>query len=231
MKRPREFHCNKSSDSFCYICGLFTLIDQRRQLNRRVCELYKLYFDIEVSNQDKCWVPHIVCRTCHATLFNWAAGRGHMNFGRPMIWRDPIDHKTNCYVCVTKTFGFTRKNKQNIKYAKVDSVTFPIPHSDTLKVPASPGSDFQYDLDEENSSDSDDTNDDEDPLYIPDTKEPYMLSQGDLFDLVRDLNLSKEMSELLGSRLQQWHLLQQGMIHLISIKCVRMLEMYFVFRR
>lgn len=47
-----------------------------------------------------------------------------------------------------------------------------------------------------------------DPLYIPDTIEPHMLSQGDLNDLVRDLYLTKNMSELLGSRLQQWKLLR-----------------------
>ena len=43
----------------------------------------------------------------------------------------------------------------------------------------------------------------------PDTN-PHFLSQGDLQDLSRDLNLSKEKSELLGSRLKQWNLLQKG---------------------
>lgn len=47
-----------------------------------------------------------------------------------------------------------------------------------------------------------------DPLYIPDIIEPHFPTQGDYNDLVRDLYLTKEFSELLVSRLQQWKLLQ-----------------------
>ena len=41
------------------------------------------------------------------------------------------------------------------------------------------------------------------------SSEPHLLSQGDLNDLVRDLNLSKKQSELLASRLKGWNLLQK----------------------
>jgi hypothetical protein len=37
------------------------------------------------------------------------------------------------------------------------------------------------------------------------SSEPHLLPQGDLNDLVRDLNLSKKQSELLGSRLREWY--------------------------
>ena len=37
-----------------------------------------------------------------------------------------------------------------------------------------------------------------------------MIEQEELNDLVRDLGLSKEKSELLGSRFQQWNLLRKG---------------------
>ncbi|UYV77381.1 hypothetical protein LAZ67_15000800 [Cordylochernes scorpioides] len=40
--------------------------------------------------------------------------------------------------------------------------------------------------------------------------EPHLLTQGDLNDLVRDLDLSKKQSELLGSRLKGWNLLHKG---------------------
>lgn len=48
--------------------------------------------------------------------------------------------------------------------------------------------------------------------YEPDVdeNEPHLLSQEDLNDLVRDLSLSKEKAELLGSRLKKWNLLRQG---------------------
>jgi len=41
------------------------------------------------------------------------------------------------------------------------------------------------------------------------SNEPHLLTQGDLSDNVRDLNLSKKQAELLGSRLKGWNLLRQ----------------------
>jgi len=41
------------------------------------------------------------------------------------------------------------------------------------------------------------------------SNEPHLLSQGDLNDIVRDLNLSKKQAESLGSRLKGWNLLLQ----------------------
>ena len=48
--------------------------------------------------------------------------------------------------------------------------------------------------------------------YDPDSdiKKSHLISQAELDDLVRDLSLSKEKSELLGSRLKEWNLLQSG---------------------
>jgi hypothetical protein len=41
------------------------------------------------------------------------------------------------------------------------------------------------------------------------SSEPHLLTQGDLNDLVRDLNLSTKEAEILASRLKGWNLLQQ----------------------
>ena len=41
------------------------------------------------------------------------------------------------------------------------------------------------------------------------SSEPHLLTQGDLNDIVRDLNLSKKQAELLGSRLKGWNLPHQ----------------------
>jgi len=41
------------------------------------------------------------------------------------------------------------------------------------------------------------------------SNEPHLLTQGDLNDIVRDLNLSKKQAELLGSRLKGLNLLRQ----------------------
>jgi hypothetical protein len=41
------------------------------------------------------------------------------------------------------------------------------------------------------------------------SSEPHILTQGDLKDLVCDLNLSKKEAEILACRLKGWNLLQQ----------------------
>jgi len=41
------------------------------------------------------------------------------------------------------------------------------------------------------------------------SNEPHLLTQGDLNDIVRRLNLSKKQAELLGPRLKGWNLLRQ----------------------
>ena len=43
-----------------------------------------------------------------------------------------------------------------------------------------------------------------------DIKNPHLISQIKLDDLVRDLSLSKEKSELLVSTLKEWNLLERG---------------------
>ena len=61
-------------------------------------------------------------------------------------------------------------------------------------------------LDEEYLKSSESSDADFEPCHIKGI--PYLITQEDLNDLlVRDLNLSKGKSELLGSRLQQWNLL------------------------
>ena len=42
------------------------------------------------------------------------------------------------------------------------------------------------------------------------SSEPHLIQQNELNDLVRDLGLSKQQTELLGSRLQEWNLLVHG---------------------
>ena len=48
--------------------------------------------------------------------------------------------------------------------------------------------------------------------------EPQLFDQAELNDLIRDLGLSKESSQLLGSRLKEKHLLRQRHLHGIDIE-------------
>ena len=53
----------------------------------------------------------------------------------------------------------------------------------------------------------DDLNDND---FVPKSSEPILFNPEELSNLIRDLNLSKESSELLASRLNDRNLLQQG---------------------
>jgi len=88
----------------------------------------------------------------------------------------------------------------------------PVPHSAELPVPKTP---TNMTLSDSESSDEDDgqanSNMDCDPIFAGgcSSNETHLLTQGDLNDIVRDLNLSKKEAELLGSRLKGWNLLHQ----------------------
>jgi hypothetical protein len=46
------------------------------------------------------------------------------------------------------------------------------------------------------------------PAYS--TIQPHLITQAEFYDLVRDLDLPKTKADPLGSRLQQWKLLEKG---------------------
>jgi hypothetical protein len=121
-------------------------------------------------------------------------------------------HLTDCYFCRTFTIGFSGKSKQTTQYPNIPSAIRPIPHNDSLPIPGPPKTytlqpeidlkDFELQPgpcyastdDEECSDDSADG-------------QPHLITQSELNDLVRDLELPKGTSQLLGSRLQQLNLL------------------------
>jgi len=88
----------------------------------------------------------------------------------------------------------------------------PVPHSVELCVTKPPTNMM---LSDNESSDKDvgqaNNNIDCDPTSAgaSSSKEPHLLTQGDLNDIVHDLNLSKKQTELLGFRLKAWNLLRQ----------------------
>ena len=59
-----------------------------------------------------------------------------MSFGIPMAQREPSNHATDYYFYLTNTKIFNGKNKNNLIYANVPSVTFTETHSDDLPVPS-----------------------------------------------------------------------------------------------
>ena len=93
--------CKNPANSFCYICGTLTLKKNRRNITHLIKKLYHLYFEVKIGDQDKEWAPHIVCTTCTNALSKWSKGKQEkMQFGVPMVWREPLDHISDCYFCL-----------------------------------------------------------------------------------------------------------------------------------
>ena len=207
--------CKNSPDCFCYICGHFTIKKQRIQVNKFVKKVYYAYFHVKLGDQDKCWAPHIVCKKCVETLRQWTHGKKAMSFGIPMVWREPKNHVDDCYFCITQTQGFSSKSKHRIQYPSLDSAILPVPHSNEIPVPVF--AEFQDSDDSESNTSEEDHMAEPDYLDISEistasssSRSPQCFDQSELNDLVRDLGLSKESSELLASRLNEKNLLDPG---------------------
>ena len=100
---------------------------------------YKCYFGCKVGDQDKKWAPHICCNSCNTQLLRWAVGKQkEMPFAVPMIWREPTDHVTVCYFCLTNTKGFSKKNKSKIVYPSCQSALKPVPHGTDIPISKAP---------------------------------------------------------------------------------------------
>lgn len=197
--------CKNRPDAFCYICGKYTPSKQKRTITSSVKRLYRAYFDIQLGDQDNPWAPHIACVNCISGFSHWSKGkRKSMPFGIPMVWREPKNHHHDCYFCMIKPLGRNAKSMKHIKYPNIPSAMQPVPHSDDVPVPICSENVHRR----SSSSDSEHAGVDEDfsPTGIH-AGSPQLFEQIELDDLVRDLALSKESAQLLGSRLAEKNLL------------------------
>ena len=227
--------CVNNPDAFCYVCGCYTLLRQKRNITSFVRRAYKDYFDVPLGDQDKKWAPHIVCHNCEEMLRDWTKGkRKGLPFGVPMVWREPKDHVTDCYFCLVNTKGVGKKNRQKISYPCIPSAIRPTPHSEELPVPVFNGFVLSEDEGSEHDQQEHEGRDDglqemvsESEASSSDTKQssaPQQFSQPELNDLVRDLGLSKKAAEVLASRLQEKNLLD----HSANVSYFRKRDQIFV---
>ena len=143
--------CKNKADAFCYICGIYTFLCQRRNISLFVKRACKAYFQVHLGDQDKKWAPHIVCHNCEEMLRDWTKGkRKGLPFGVPMVWRKPKEHLTDCYFCLVNTKGIGKKNRQNFSYPSIPSAIRPVLHSDEFPPPVFNG--FLSSEDEETGS-------------------------------------------------------------------------------
>ena len=213
MAASSRRRCLNDVNAFCYICGEYTFELNRKTITDFLKQVYFAYFKVKLGDQDKPWAPHIVCKTCLEHLRQWTKkSRKGLKFAIPMVWREPKDHYSDCYFCAVKTTGINRKNKKTLDYPNLASAIRPVPHSLELPIPVFEGlPELNLLSDVENDASSSDST----PSLDKDSFHPAVLprllfSQGELNDLVRDLSLSKESSELLASRLKEKNMLEPG---------------------
>ena len=135
----------------------------------------------------------------------WVEGKREcVPLDMPMNWREPIDHFTYCYFKIVKTIGFNRKNKDEIQCQNLESTRWPIPHNDLFL----PIKIFCNQCDQSSVS-SPEEKFDNDPMNKSYTEDVLLqeFSHKKLNDLIREPNLSKQLSDLLASRLAEKKLL------------------------
>ncbi|XP_029451745.1 zinc finger protein 544-like isoform X3 [Rhinatrema bivittatum] len=203
--------CVNNADNFCYVCGEVTFASQKRSITALVKRAYYLYFGCKIGDQDKSWAPHICCNTCATNLHQWLnRKRKSMPFALPMIWREPTDHIANCYFCMVPPVGkgLSKKKKWTVQYPNIPSAKRPIPHGKGLPIPDVPELFSLASAKEEDETCGPEQSMSHDPDFLPSSSsEPHLITQSELNDLVRDLELPRSKADLLGSRLQQWNLL------------------------
>jgi len=129
-----------------------------------------------------------------------------------MVRREPTDHVSYCYICLTSITGVTAKSKHAVQYHNLPYAMRPVPHGAESPVPKPPTNMTQSDSESSDEDVGQATNNmDCDPTFTgaSSSKEPQLLTQEDLNDIVRDLKLSKKEAELLGSSLKGWNILRK----------------------
>jgi hypothetical protein len=101
-------------------------------------------------------------------------------------------------------------------YPNIPSAVRPVPHGEGISVPEPP-KEFTIDSDDEDGGESNAGSPEPPASTEPHVShrrssapQPHILTQDELNDFVRDLELSKSKAELLGSRLKQWNLLEKN---------------------
>lgn len=125
-----------------------------------------------------------------------------MKCALPTVWRVRENHVNHCYFCILNLSKRRRgENAKPLEYPDLESSSAPIAHDLTRSVPEPPKNKSLKSI---LSLSSNKHNSDKEFLLIPGQPKHHLITTEDFNNLIRDLNLSKNKAELLGSNLKQW---------------------------
>ena len=138
-----------------------------------------------------------------------------MQFGVPVVRREPKNHHDVCYFCMVDMSGWTQRKKKDCYHPDIESARRPIPHCTEIPVPVfTLFPDLTADemlleaMDDTDSSNSSISSSSSMVAAISSLNaKPKPFSQGQLNDLVRNLGLSKKSFDILASRLGEHDML------------------------
>ena len=169
---------------------------------------YKAYFGIKLGNQKKSWELHKVCKQCTETLRFWTEGKvSSLRFGIPMVQREPKNHYDDCYFCMVDMTGWNQRKTKEWCYPDIESAQRPVLHCAEVPVPTftslpnlTEDETLLEAMEDTDSSCSNYSSTSRAAEASSLSTNPKPFSPGQLNDLVRDLNLFKESSEISASR-------------------------------
>lgn len=114
-------------NSFCYVCSLYTLKSNSRNITKTVINGFELYYEIPFI-PNLWYTPEIVCEYCYRCLVAISSQkkeRHKIKYIRPTIWLSIDEHdERSCYFCLSKkaALGFHMVDRENISYADSENV-------------------------------------------------------------------------------------------------------------
>jgi hypothetical protein len=92
--------CLHHFDTFCYMYCELTFKSRRKNFTHLIKKYYRLYFGSKMCNHNKSWYPHICCVKGLRLLTRWVNASRQIPFGFPIVWNEPKDHSSYCYVLI-----------------------------------------------------------------------------------------------------------------------------------
>lgn len=217
FRMETEIFCNKR-DLFCFICGKFTSLKNKRGRTDLFASLYSAYYEMEWIEEN--YVPKVGCSACFSSLSRWSKKiREKPKYKVPVTWCNPGQHnEQECYFCVNVFASkLTSIKKDTIEYIGTQHTMLPIAHN-TDSPPLNHLDEMEHmSIDMEMDIDMDEeldvaTNPEQPSTssYVPSEQvnlAPRLISQTQLNNMCRRLELSQRKSRMLAVMLKENSLL------------------------